>query len=261
MTIQTIPAFYFIDPVGSSNQLLDFLEPNAAAIELTATIAPGSRSMTALMSAVEVALNDAGTNNYSVTFDRTTRIVTISADDDFNLLANSGSNAGLSAYSLLGFPSVDQTGTDTYDGTSAIGTSYSPQMPPQNFKSFDDNLSSIKAAVNESADGVIEVISFGTRQFMEMNFKFVTEKSLGKSHVIEESATALSDLRAFLTFAILKTDMEFMIDRDNLASFDTVLLESTRKDRKGTSFEIRELIGQNLNGFYETGTLKFRKVT
>lgn len=260
MSINTIPVFYFIDPITKDNNIINFVEPNISGSELTATVIIGSRSMSDLMTAVEVALNDAGANTYTVNFDRDTRIVTISADDDFDLLVSTGSNVGVGTFTLLGYTGADRTGTDTYDGDTAIGTEYIPQTKPQSFKSFDNNKDSIRASVNEAADGTIEVISYGTRQFMEMNLDWITNLARGKGNFIENNSSALDEVNEFLTFAIRKIDMEFMEDRDARSTFDTVLLESTTSSRQGTGYELKELFSRRIQDYYETGILKFRKV-
>lgn len=261
MTIQTIPVFYYVNGITKDNNLLNFVEPLISASELTATLAVGSRSMTDLMTEVARALTDAGANDYTAVFDRDTRIVTISADSDFDLLVLSGSNLGLSAYGLIGFTGSDQTGGATYDGDGAMGSTYSPQFKPQSFKSFDNNNEGILSSVNESASGVLEVVTFGDRRFMEMNLTFITDRLRAKGGPIRNSQTAVADIRAFLEFLIGKSNLEFMPSESDLATFNKVILESTRKSKQGTSYELRELISRNLEDYYETGILKFRKVT
>lgn len=259
MTIQTRPIFYYIDGIDSTNNKIDFIEPTQLNVNLVATVSSGTKSMTNLMFEVQKSLNSIGANTYSVTFDRDTRLVTVSADANFNLLISSGANTGVSPWTLLGF-SGDQTGSNSYVGTVAIGNTYSPQFRPQNFEDFDDNIETISPSVNESAEGIIEVISFGTRKFMQMNFTYITNRTKGKGSEILNNPQAIEQVRAFLTFAVKKSDMEFMKDIDDRSTFSTVLLESTFSDRKGTGFKLRELTRQNLEGFFETGNLKFRKV-
>ena len=67
--------------------------------------------MSNLVTEVQRSLNGIGANNYLVTLDRDTRLVTISADANFDLLFNSGPNNGSSTFALLGF-SGDQTGSN-----------------------------------------------------------------------------------------------------------------------------------------------------
>jgi len=261
MTIKTRPRIYYIDAVSSENNLLNFIEPNnPPGLELTASLFVGSRSMTKLMIEVERALNDAGENVYTVTFDRSTRIVTISADDTFELLVSSGSNVGVSPFSLLGFTGSDRTGASSYVGDTAIGNNYVPQFLPQQYTSFDDNLEGTESSLNESAAGVVEVVTFGETRFMEMNLTFITDIFKGKANPINNNQSAIQETRNLMEFLIRKSEVEIMLDKDDVNTFDNALLESTKKSRQGTSYQLNELVGRGLNDHYETGVLKFRKV-
>ena len=259
MTIKTVSLFYYVDGITSENLYMNFIEPNQLNVELTAVLQIGTYSMSQLMTEVQRGLNDAGDNVYTVVFDRDTRIVTISADDDFNLLVTTGSNAGSSTYSLLGY-TVNGTGLATYDGSEAMGAEYKPQYFLQDYKDVSNNVEGIKPSINESASGIIEVVTFGNRSFYEMNIKWITDRSLAKNSFLENNQTALEDIRSFLNFCIKKQNLEFMKDESDRATFDVVLLESTRKSKLGTSYELKELIGNGLDEYYETGMLKFRQV-
>lgn len=258
MTIETRPRFYYIDPITKNNNYLNFVEPNQSLDEITTILNPRSRTMTDLMTEVARALNDAGFNTYTVTMNRTTRLVTISADDDFDLLIATGANAGLSVFATLGFIGGDLTGDDSYTGTVAIGTSYVPQFLPQNYKGFDYNLEGVQSSVNESASGAVEIVTFGSVRFMEMNLKYITNRPKRPGHPIENNDQGVEQALHFLTFLIRKHELEFMIDRDDVATFDKCLLESTAANKNGVGFELTEM-GQ-LNEYYQTGRLTFRKV-
>lgn len=258
MTIQTIPVFYYIDPISASNNLFDFLEPSGLNIELNATIASGAYSLTSLMSAVQDSLNALGDLTYSLSLNRDTRLVTITCSAIFDMLITSGSSAD-KIFSTLGFNGADLTGATSYTGDTAIGSTYSPQFRPQEFKSFNDNKENIAASVNESADGIVEVLTFGVVSRMTMNLKYITDRLRGKDSRIANNQNALSELRTFLDFLITKQDLEFMIDKSDTSTFDTVFLDRTATSRAGVGYEIRELIGEGLNDYYETGRLVFRK--
>lgn len=261
MTIKTMPKIYYVNPLSSGNNLLNFREPNKPpALELTAGLLVGSRSMTDLIAEISRGLNDSGENSYTVSLDRSTRLVTISADDIFELLITSGSNAGLSPFSLLGFSGADLTGLSSYTGTAPMGSSYTPQFLPQGFKSFDDNLEGTEASINESAAGIVEVVTFGDRRFMNFNMIYITDLLKGKGNPITNNSSGVQDARDLMEFLIKKSEVEFMINELNVNSFDKVLLESTRKSKSGTSFELKELVNKGFNDHFETGNLKFRKV-
>ena len=260
MTIKTKPVFYFIDGITKDNNLLNFREPgNPPGLELTANIEVGSRSMTNLLSAIEKGLNSAGEETYTVTMDRNTRIITIAATDTFELLVASGSNIGQSPFSLLGFSGVDRTGASTYDSDSAIGNEYLPQFPPQKFKDFDNNKEGIQTSISESASGIIEVVTFGTKRMMEMELSFITNRTRVKNGPIDNNPTGLEDAREFMDFCITKSDLEFMRDRTARSTFDTVLLDKT-KNKTGTSYELSEMNKRGFDEYYTTGKITFRRV-
>jgi len=259
MTIKTRSAFYYVDGIDADSIYLNFIEPTQLNIELAATMLVGTYSMTQLASEIQRGMNDAGDNTYTVTFDRSTRVMSITGDASFNLLVTTGSNSGASVFPLIGFTS-DKTGLSTYDADEAMGDEYIPQYAFQDYKAFDNSVEGIRPSINESASGVIEVITYGQRSFMEGNIKWITNRERSKDSFISNNPTALEDVRAFLNFAITKQNMEFMEDISDRNTFDTVLLERTRKSTKGTGYELKELIGQGLDGYFETGTLRFRKV-
>ena len=89
----------------------------------------------------------------------------------------------------------------------------------------------------------------------------ITERSRTKEAFIDNNQSALSEIRSFLDFCITKQNIEFMPDSSNRSSFEILLLESTRKSKQGTSYELKELLGQGLDEYYESGSLKFRRVT
>jgi len=259
MTIRTIPSFFYVDSITSFNNCIDILEPNGLNIPLVAKIIPGSRSLTALLQETQRALNEPTNNQYSVTIDRETRLVTISSDDTFDLLFDSGSNSFASPFSLLGF-SGDQTGANSYTATSPIGRSFVTQFLPQSFDAFEDNAQSISPAVRESSTGIIEVVSFGRRRFMEMSLKYITNNKRSKGAPVRNNPIGLEDARSFFEFAITKVDMEFMINKDDPDNFVTVLLEKTPESSTGTAYKLKEMRNRKLIDYFETGNITFRKV-
>lgn len=259
MSLQTRPVFYTVGDVNELNNQINFVEPNIAPTELTANISVGSYSMTELMNEIVLALNSAGDQTYTATFNRDTRIVTISSSDTFELLFSSGTST-IQINDLIGFGSTDRTGASTYDGVTAMGDEYVPQFPVQNFIDFDDDVQNVQSNVNESASGIQEVVTFGQRKTMTMNITNITDRFKAKGNFIENNSNAVQDARDFLSFAITKSNLEFMKDRSDRATFHKVLLESTTASRDGTGFRLRELVGQGLEGFYETGNLRFRLI-
>lgn len=257
MTIETRIRFYYIDPITADNNLLNFIEPDQQNIELTATLLVGARTHTSLATEISRALNDVGLNTYTVAFNRAARSFTISADGNFNLLVDSGSNAGLSPFSLIGF-SGDQTGGASYTGDAA-GSNYQSQFVPQSYLGFEDNLEGLEAKVNESGSGITEIVTFGERQFTEFNLPFITNEFHAKGSAIRYNPTGLSEARALMTHLIRKREAEIMLNESDVNEFEKVLLESTPESRQGIAFALKEQVRQRFNKHYETGILRFRK--
>lgn len=98
------------------NNVLDFDEGSG---EISFSLERGVYSGAELASAVQSGLNNAGSLNYSVSYDSSRRFQ-IAADGDFSLLASSGSHSLESLLKLLGF-STDQTGNSSYTGSVTNG--------------------------------------------------------------------------------------------------------------------------------------------
>lgn len=254
--INTKSIFYYIESVTNDNFYLNFDEGSG---ELTAQIATGHYTHQDLALAVQSAMNEVGTQSYTVIFNRDDRTFTISSASAFDLLCFSGTEAGVSIFSLLGFSSVDLTGQTIYTG-GVSGSEYRPQFKLQDYVDQEDFRESIQAVVNESASGVVETISFGTKKFFEFNIPFITDIEQGAGSVIETNLSGVSSARQFLRFCTTKKNLEFMPDRNNRTLFFKVLLESTEESSNGTGYRLKELYTKNLPYYFETGKLVFRLV-
>ena len=254
--IDTFSKFYFIDKVDVGNFYVDF---NEGLGPIFAEVESGSYSPTNLAIAVQAALNDAGTLDYTVTFNRSDRTFTISANANFSLLTSTGVHLGEDIFSLIGFFGSDKTGASTYTGSPAAEV-YSPQFKLQDYVDIEDLQKSVSASVNKSASGLVEVVKFGVEKFFEFNIMFATDIDQGGTGPIRTNLNGVNDLRNFMRFAVNKTDLEFMPDESNLANYFTVLLESTEEDRNGTGYRLKEMYSKGLPYYYETGKLVFRLV-
>lgn len=253
--IQTRSSFYFIESVRADNFALNFDE---GAGELLAEIPSGDYTHTALAEAVQDALNSVGTNTYAAVFSRASRSFTISADSNFDLLIQSGSQAGSGIFGLIGFTGgVDLTGLSSYQGAPA-GFEYLPQFYLQDFIDQEDLRRAASSSINKSATGEVEVVSFGVEKFFEFELKFITSIEQGKMSVVESNPTGLEDARRFLRFATSKRKIEFMKDRNNKSDFFDVLLESTSDSQNGTGYRLKELYSDGLVDYYNSGLLVFR---
>lgn len=253
--INTTSIFYYGYEITPENNLLNFSEGGG---ELLATLTIGSYSFTQLAVQIETALNSAGALTYTVTANRTGRTYTIAATGTFSLLAATGSQSTSGPWSLIGF-SADQSAASTYTG-AVSGSAYTPQFILQDYIPTTNWRSASQSTVNKTASGRVELIKFGDEQFMQCNFKWITNISQPSSGPITNNASGVSNFLTFATFLTSKAPIEFMPDTATRATFETLLLESTPESKDGTGFKLRELYDQGLPGYYESGVYVFRVV-
>lgn len=254
MTIKTKCIFTYGHTIDANNQIINFDEGFG---EISASIIIGEYTLQAFSDAVASAMNLAGALDYSVAVDRVTRKLTVSAALPFTLLASTGSQIEISAFPLMGY-TLDIAGTDN-EGDEASGRAYRPQFLLQEFIDFEDDIESSHSKVNQSATGIVEVISYGEIEFMSCVITFATDIT-GQGE-IENNANGVGDLRAFMRYLIGKAPIEFVPDADNdPASFTDCLLEKTPQSKSGVNFRLKELYSRSLVGYFETGQLKFRKI-
>ena len=119
MALSTHSRFYFGLKVTTQNRFIDFQEGvNVRLAELNL----GSYTGLSLAAEVKRAMDAVGLNTYSVGYNRTTRKITISSSGAVSLLASSGVNSGLSAYTLLGLETYFTAGEkEVRAWTIAIG--------------------------------------------------------------------------------------------------------------------------------------------
>lgn len=249
--------FYYIDPVTDGNFYLNFSENGVD--ELTAEVQIGEFTPEVLAQKVASALNVAGADTYTVTFDRTTRKYTISATGNFQLLLFTGSQVGRDLWPTLGFNGVDTAMALSHESNLFAGYLFQPQFFLQDYTGSDQYKEAIKGVQNVSATGVVEVVSFGTQQFIEMRMLFQNNLDQGGWPIIK-SATGFTELKSFMDFVIQKRPVEFMPDGTDLDTFETIILETTESSSSGLGYRLREMTDKQLAGYYESGLLKFRVI-
>lgn len=265
MSITTWSQFLYGFTVTATNNLIPFSE-NSGAYTLNASLEIGSYSATEYFAHVADKMTSASAasglgQEYTVTFNRVTRIVTIAAANSFELLCATGLGIGSDAYPTLGFSNAsDKTGAATYDSDTTAGSLYRPQAILKNYIGPDKFRLKEKAVVSESADGtIVQTASFGDGQRIQMNIWLANSKNVTFANgVVETNVTGVADILTFMDFAITKAKMEFMADRDSPDSFYTVMLESTGADGKGTAYILEQM---DADSFYQTNDITFRVLT
>jgi hypothetical protein len=253
MSLATFSTFYYGFTVTDENKYISFAEGGP---ELIGEIEVGDWTASELQIKIKTALDIAGANVYTVSFDRATRLFTISTTVNFSLLVASGTS-GASIFGLIGFTGADRLMAGTYTGNAAAGDIYNPQFIIQDHISSDNFQKLVNPSINKTASGRVEVIRFGTEKFIQCNFKFITNEAQdGK--VIKNNPTGVEDLQRFMQFLIQKKPVEFMKDSAVRSNFQKVLLESFPNASDGTGYQLRELYDRGLPNYFETGIFTFR---
>lgn len=256
--INTFSAFYYGTTVSDSNFRLPFSEGGP---ELGAELEFGGYSLSEITVEVKRALDLAGAQEYTVSVDRNTRIVTISAAGNFELLLSSGSTVATSVFSLIGFTQgSDLTGSNSYSGISGAGSVYLPQGKLQSYVDKEDSQSASQGTVHKSASGQVEAVTFGTDKFYEMDMRWTNNYGEKIPGLLNPNSTGVEDLRAFMQEITRKGRFEFMPDVDDKSTFDKVILERTAESAQGTAYKLKEQFNIGLPGYYDTGVLTLRVV-
>lgn len=255
--LKTRSQFFYGHEVTELNKWIDFQE---GVTVYAAQMKTGYYSLEEYLNEFERAMEEVSPLDYSVTVDRSTRLVTVSAGSNFSLLVSSGIHAGNDGYSLLGFTGSDRTSASTYTGDSASGSRYRPQFYLQNYVPTDHNQEAVSAVINETGSGVVEVVKFGNKSFMECEIQFINDYCVNADSWIEQDLSGVSNAVSFLRDLVKKGHVEFMPDRDDPDTFQTVLLESTEKSNNGTGYKLNEELQSGLTGYFRTGKLVFRLV-
>lgn len=257
MALTTRSSFYFGHEVTLNTLYIDF---NEGGPELTAILNPGYYSPTEFALEVQRAMLAAGALTYAVGFNRTTRKITISANSTFALLKSSGSHADNLLYDLLGYTGGDLTGASTYTFTGTSGYEYRPQFFLLDWVSQDQRQEAVESNITTTGSGIVEIVRFGLQKFLEFTIDFINNDFRNSDSLIESNQTGFEDAVLFMQEITKKGHIEFMMDRDDVNSYLTIMLESTASNRQGIGYRLVEKIGQGLVNYYTTGLLTWRLI-
>jgi hypothetical protein len=258
MALLTKCKFYYGVEILTDNNILDIDEGSG---EISITIPVGVYSPREISNKIATLLNAAGSQSYTCVFNRTTRKLTIGAVGNFAILIASGSHVGSSVYDQLGFTgNVDLTGANSYVSDSVIGFEYKPQFYLLDYIPLEHNVKSVQASINETGSGSVEIIRYGVKRFMECSMEFITNQKFLSDPIWTSSITGVEDTLHFLSYATQKSKIEFMPDALDVATYSTLILESTESDQQGTGFKLVEMLDYG-TGMYRTGKLVWREVS
>jgi hypothetical protein len=219
----------------------------------------GSYTLNEFVIAIQQALSTQAVLSYTVSADRETRRITISASANFSILSNTGTHSGSGVYSLIGFEtSSNYTGSNSYSGIKPSGKCYTPQFLLQSYVGPDDWQEKTSAKVNVSASATsVEVVNFGLAKFAQFNIDYITNKTMD-GVVIRNRSAAVEEVRDFLQYITAKNYFEFMPSEDDSNTFYKVLCESTEEYQDGTGYRLQEKYDEGLPGVFKTGIIKMR---
>ena len=253
--LDTLSTFYYGFLITKDNQYLDFDEGGGP---LFTTLNIGDYTFEEFCTELQNALNLTGALTYTVTKNRTTRMITISATGTFSLLCASGSHIGTGCFGLIGFTGADKTGASSYVGNQASGFEYRPQLILKNYVKPEDFEVKETAVVSMSANGQVQTISYGEGQRMVCNIIGATNLVGVNNYLFFENVNGLENLRHFLRYLITKSKIEFIPDVADRNTYYNLLLESTKASKDGTQYRIDNMDGSKY--YYESGDMVFRKV-
>jgi hypothetical protein len=206
---------------------------------------------------VSTTINNNTTQEYTVQGDRDSRVITVSASSTFSLLVEDifPLNSG---FTIMGFTGANLIGLTTYTGNIASGAAYFPQFTLQEYVDFSLKKEFTDAAINTTAQGEDEVVSFGLRETCSFNIVAITDKPMEPVAPIDNNPNGVQAASFFMDYCISKGPLEFMVDRDDRATFFKVALKKTAASRDGVGYQLYEDF--EIGGIFESRTLEFKKV-
>lgn len=244
MALRNPSLFLYNFTIDSTNQYITFVNSTTT---LTATITLGFYSLNGLGTAIVAALQAQDpVNVYSFSVNRDimggtqNRFTLTSSDTVFSLLFSSGNPSNPA--SLIGFTSTDFTGATTYTGNSTCGTSLIPNQLAYNYLG-PDMMRKNFGAVNVSASGLKESITFSLQKFFQMEFRYIPE------------ATLTSEWTVLIDWMISQKELEFTPDISDPSVFYVCTLE---EPNKGLEINFAEML-PDFPFQYKTPVFKFRQ--
>lgn len=238
--------------ITAMNQNLDFKIASLGA-QLTAVIPLGFYSVKGLCDTIALALLNAdSSNNYtcSVSYNYlggTQNRITIQTTGTYlSLLFGTGTHVLTSIASLIGFNQVDYSGALFYVGSQSAGTVFIPLLNAYNYLGPETTLK-VFGAVNVSASGLKETVTFNFQQFIQLEFMY-------------EPEDRLTEWQLFWRWAIQQRNFDFIPEITNPSVLFQVSLEKTDYDGKGLGYQMKEML-PNFPNLYRTGSIQFRVVT
>lgn len=244
--------------VDNNNKYINFKNAPGGP-ELTAILNIGNYSASEFASEFKRAMEVADSiYKYTAAIDRsidagTSNRLSISTTSTyFEVLFLSGTNAGNSPKDLIGFSAFNYTGSTIYSGYKNCGSILMPDFPTYDYLGPDQMIVN-DGVRNISAAGIKESLVFAQMKFFQGQWKYIT--NFGTS-------TQRTEWEAFLKYATRQLKFEFTPSIfEDYDGWVKCTLESTPTDSNGLGYTLKQMRGEGLYRFYDTGVLKFRVAT
>lgn len=247
--------FYYGSTIHQDRNTFTFKEDG---IEKVATLNVGYHLPSVLPNVLASALNIAGSQVYTVTFDRETRLLTISAENDFEIPLASMFEAESSCAEDIGFSQgTDLTGSNSYSGIAPACKEYAFQFPLQSYLPPEHNSEAIQAVKKKTVTGIVEAVSFGNLRKMEFEALYITDIVQDPKSIIRTNQDSTSQFLSFIEYATKLEKVEFMVDEKFPNDFRVFVLSSTEADQDGLGYKLIEEYDQGLPYYYRSGKLVF----
>lgn len=234
--------------------------------EYTVYIPIGRYTGTSLAIAIKAACEaEVPTETFTVTYDKVTRLFYIQCSNGFEILFGSGIITANNCASVIGFNNTDHTVTLNpplfdYQSDFAAGYEYKPQFPLQSYVKNGQVKKLTDSILNKTADGDIEMIYYGEENYIEFEIKYITEIQYPSGSLIRNNQSALTEIKSFLNYCILKNIITFYPDENSSECID-IRLEKTSEDAtNGTAYRIEEEYSANMPNYYKTNKLTWRVI-
>jgi hypothetical protein len=249
--------FYFGTRVTDQAFVLDF---EAASVIYSIRVPYGRWSPKAMRAVLETNILAQSGIACIVSFNYSTRRYRLDFDSTVEILGATGPNAGVSILPVLGFDTIDQTGTQ-FTGTSQASLKFSPNFVLNPFQDKVNTLELLGGRFQESVSGRSEVVSFGERRFYRFGTRYITDKVLDGSSYIKTNTQAVNQARSFLEHVLKLSTIDLILDRTKISNtFDFEPDDIIRRNLGNASFtviELNEMVGEGLQGFYSIDPLQY----
>ena len=157
-----------------------------------------------------------------------------------SLLFATGPNTFTSVVGLIGFNEVDYVGSTAYVGSQTTGTVLIPSQIGYNYLD-DQNTLKVFGAVNVSASGLKETVTFNFLEFVQVEFMY-------------EDKSRLLEWKNFWMWAIQQRDFDFIPEITNPTRVFQVTLRKRIMTTKAWVIGMKEMLPSFPNT-YQTGAL------